>query len=161
MRGRERVLFQISERKSGNRAIQMLSAIKTIGACLLILAALYGLIAMVLMLLIRVKNLFKILIPQQRRPARGWKGSLRDIAIEARSRPGRFLLSVAIVSACMLFIHYVLLGLMALGALSVMIAPIARRRGWGSEGRLTRHLSRPAFMDESRRTALDGVRSVG
>ena len=59
------------------------------------------------------------------------------------------------------FIEYILLGLMVLGALSLMIAPIARRRGWGSEGRLTRHLSRPPFMDESRRTALDGVRSVG
>jgi hypothetical protein len=139
----------------------MLSAIKAIGACLIILAAVYGLIAIVLMLLVRIKNLFKILVPQQTRPARGLKGRLRDIVIEAKSRPGRFLLSVAIVSACMLFIQYVLLGLMALGALSVMIAPIARRRGWGSEGRLTRHLSRPPFMDESRRTALDGARSVG
>lgn len=143
----------------------MLSVIKTIGACLIVLAALYGLIAMVLMLLIRIKDLFKILseqiAPQQGRPARGWKGSLCDIAIEARNRPGRFLLSVAIISACMLFIQYILLGLIALGALSVVMAPIARRRGWGSEGRLTRHLSRPPFMDESRRTALDSNRSVG
>jgi hypothetical protein len=139
----------------------MLSAIKAIGACLIILAAVYGLIAIVLMLLVRIKNFFKILIPQQRRPARGLKGSLRGIAIEARNRPGRFLLSVAIICACGFFIQYILLGLMALGALSIMIAPIARRCGWGSEGRLTRHLSRPPFMDESRRAALDGVRSVG
>jgi hypothetical protein len=143
----------------------MLSAIKAIGACLIILAAVYGLIAIVLMLLIRIRNLFKILrkeiAPQQGRPARGLKGSLRDIAIEARKRPGRFLFGVAVVSTCMVFFQYILIGLMALGALSVMIAPIARRRGWGSEGRLTRHLSRPPFVDESRRTALDGVRSAG
>jgi hypothetical protein len=143
----------------------MLSAIKTIGACLIILAAVVGLIAMLLMLLIRIKDLFKILreqiAPQQGRPARGLKGSLRDIALEARKRPGRFLVGVAIVSACGLFIQYILLGLIALGALSIMIAPIARRRGWGSEGRLTRHLSRPPFADESRRAALDSARSAG
>jgi hypothetical protein len=139
----------------------MLSATKAIGACLMILAAVYGLIAIVLMLLVRIKNFFKILTPQQGRPARGLKGSLRGIAIEARNRPGRFLLSVAIISACGFFIQYILLGLMALGALSIMTAPIARRRGWGSAGRLARHLSRPPFTDESRRTALDGVRSVG
>ena len=83
----------------------MLSAIKVIGACLIILAAVYGLVAMVLTLLIRIKDLFKILkeqiAPQQERPARGLKGSLRNIAIEAKCRPGRFLFSVAIVSACM------------------------------------------------------------
>ena len=143
----------------------MLSAIKAIGACLIILAAVYGLIAIVLMLLIRIKNLFQIfgeqIAPQQERPARGLKGSLRDIAIEARNRPGRFLFGVAVVSACMVFFQYVLIGLIALGALSIMIAPIARWRGWGSEGRLARHLSRPPFVDESRRTALDRVRSVG
>jgi hypothetical protein len=63
----------------------MLSAIKAIGACLIILAAVYGLIAIVLMLLVRIKNFFKILTPQQGRPARGLKGSLRGIAIEART----------------------------------------------------------------------------
>jgi hypothetical protein len=143
----------------------MLSAIKAIGACLIILAAVYGLIAIVLMLLIRIKNLFKIfgeqIAPQQGRPARGLKGSLRDIEIEARNRPGRFLFGVAVVSACMVFFQYVLIGLIALGALSIMIAPIARRRGWGSEGRVARHLSRPPFVNESRRIALDRVRSVG
>ena len=95
----------------------MLSAIKAIGACLIILAAVYGLIAIVLMLLIRIKNLFQIfgeqIAPQQERPARGLKGSLRDIAIEARNRPGRFLFGVAVVSACMVFFQYILLGLMA------------------------------------------------
>jgi hypothetical protein len=33
------------------------------------------------------------------------------------------------------------------------LEPIARKRGWGSEGRLTRYLSRPRFEDESRRTS--------
>src|SRR6185295_16673872 len=130
-----------------NREVQMLSAIKAIGACLIILVAAYGLIAIVLMLLIRIKDLLKVLggqiAPQQRRPAKGLKGSLWHIAIKARNRPGRFLFGVAVVSACMVFFQYILLGLMALGALSIMIAPIARRCGWGSEGRLTRHWSRP------------------
>jgi hypothetical protein len=143
----------------------MLPAIKLIGACLIILAAACGLIALVMLLLVRIKNLFKIVsgqtVPHQRRPVKGWKGSLRDIAIEARNRPGRFLLGLSIVSAGVLYIQYVVLGLIGLGVISMAIAPIARRRGWGSERRLTRHLSRPPFLDESRRTALDGTRFVG
>jgi hypothetical protein len=144
----------------------MLSAIKIIGACLIILVAVSGLIAIVLMSLIRIKNFFRRLreaiVPQQRRPVGGLKESLRAIAIEARSRPGRLLLTVAIASTCAYFISYILLALVGLGALSVMIAPIARRRGWGSEGRLSRHLSRPPFVDESRRTdVVDGVKPVG
>lgn len=142
----------------------MLSAIKVIGGCLIILTAVFGIIAAVLMLLSRIKKLFKNLGGQtfpQRRSAKGWKGSLRDIAIEARNRPGRFLLSLSIVSAGVLYIQYVVLGLIGLGVISMAIAPIAGRRGWGSEGRLTRHLGRPLFLDENRRTALDGTRFVG
>ena len=101
-----------------------------IGACLIIAAAVCGLIAIVLMLLIRPKNLFKILggqtAPRQRPPARGLKGSLRDIAFEARNRPGRFLLSAAIASACMFFVQYILLGLIALGALDCPNCQTAR-----------------------------------
>ena len=140
----------------------MLSAIKVIGACLIILTTVFGSIAVVLMLLSRIRNLFNILGGQtvpQRRPAKGWKGSLRDI--EARNRPGRLLLSLSIVSAGVFYIQYVVIGLIAPGVISAAIVPIARRRGWGSEGRLTRHLSRPPFLDESRRAALHGTRFVG
>jgi hypothetical protein len=145
--------------------MQMLSAIKVIGACLIVLTAVYGLIAVALMLLDRIKNLFEIpggqAVSQQSRPVRELKDNLRAIAILARNRPGRFLLGVAIVSVCVFFIDYVMLGLIVLGALAVMIAPIARRRGWGSEGRLTRYLNRPRFMDEGRRTDPDRADSVG
>ena len=52
----------------------MLSAIKVIGACLIVLTAVYGLIAVALMLLVRIKNLFEIpggqAVSQQSRPVR-------------------------------------------------------------------------------------------
>ena len=53
------------------------------------------------------------------------------------------------------------IGLLLVGSLPALIVlrlvlwilePIARKRGWGSEGRLKRYLSRPRFEDESRRT---------
>lgn len=52
---------------------------------------------------------------------------------------------------------YVFLGLnlimvlIALGLACLMYVPFAKRYGWGNEGRLTRHLSRPPFEDESRK----------
>src|SRR5262245_8177377 len=96
------------------------------------------------MLLIRIKNLLIILsvqiVSQQGRAVTELKDDLRAIVIVARNHPGRFLSGVAIVCACVIFIEYIMLGLIALGALYVMIAPIARRYGWGSEG-LPQHLS--------------------
>lgn len=53
---------------------------------------------------------------------------------------------------------YVFLGLdlimvlIALGLAGLLYVPFAKRYGWGNEGRLTRHLSRPAFEDERRRS---------
>lgn len=41
--------------------------------------------------------------------------------------------------------------LIALGLACLVYIPFAKRYGWGNEGRLTRHLSRPPFEDESRR----------
>ena len=123
----------------------MLSAIEIIGACLIVLAVACGLFAMASMLLIRAKDLFKILsgqmVARQGRAVTELKGDLRTIVKAARNHPGRFLSGVAIACTCVIFIEYIMLGLIALGALSVMIAPIARRYGWGSEG-LSRHLSR-------------------
>lgn len=49
---------------------------------------------------------------------------------------------------------YMLLGvslvvvLIALGLACLVYVPFARRYRWGNEGRLARHLSRPAFEDE-------------
>ena len=63
----------------------------------------------------------------------------------------RFLLAalfgVAAVVVYVFFGLYLLLGLIAINLVAAMLAPIARKRGWGSEGRLTRHLSRPPFED--------------
>ncbi|MET4066749.1 cellobiose-specific phosphotransferase system component IIC [Bradyrhizobium sp. S3.2.6] len=49
---------------------------------------------------------------------------------------------------------YVFLGLnlimvlIVLGLACLLYVPFAKRYGWGNEGRLTRHLSRPPFEDE-------------
>ncbi|WP_458157025.1 hypothetical protein [Bradyrhizobium sp. 18BD] len=48
---------------------------------------------------------------------------------------------------------YLLIGLIALNLVCLLFVPIARRYGWGAEGRLTRHLSRPRFEDESRKAS--------
>ncbi|MGY3038223.1 hypothetical protein ACVIIV_007393 [Bradyrhizobium sp. USDA 4354] len=53
---------------------------------------------------------------------------------------------------------YVFLGLnlimvlIALGLACLLYVPFAKRYRWGNEGRLTRHLSRPPFEDERRRS---------
>ena len=53
------------------------------------------------------------------------------------------------------FLNYLLLTLLALGLIVRALEPLARKRGWGIEGRLTRFLSRPRFIDESKRLRLD------
>ena len=67
----------------------------------------------------------------------------------------RFLLAALFVTAAVavyiFFGLYLLLGLIAINLVAALLAPIARKRGWGSEGRLTRHLSRPPFDDPDRR----------
>lgn len=45
------------------------------------------------------------------------------------------------------------IGLIALGLACLLFVPLAKRYGWGNEGRLTRHLSRPQFEDESRKSS--------
>ncbi|QOZ55339.1 hypothetical protein XH90_31115 [Bradyrhizobium sp. CCBAU 53338] len=53
---------------------------------------------------------------------------------------------------------YVFLGLnlivalIVLGLTGLLYVPFAKRYGWGNEGRLTRHLSRPSFEDERRKS---------
>ena len=62
------------------------------------------------------------------------------------------------VLLCALFGDYLfglVLALLPLGLIARTLEPLARRRGWGCEGRLTRHLSRPRFIEESRRLTID------
>lgn len=40
-----------------------------------------------------------------------------------------------------------IIGLIRLGLAGLLYVPFAKRYGWGNEGRLTRHLSRPPFED--------------
>ena len=47
------------------------------------------------------------------------------------------------------------LALLAFGLIVRALDPLARKRGWGSEGRLTRYLSRPRFIDESKQRILN------
>jgi hypothetical protein len=62
------------------------------------------------------------------------------------------------VLVCALFGDYLfdlVLALLPFGLIVRALEPLARKRGWGSEGRLTRHLSRPRFIEESKRLAID------
>lgn len=68
--------------------------------------------------------------------------------------PPTVLLFLIVGGASYIFVFYglyLLIALIALNLVCLLLAPIARRRGWGAEGRLTRHLSRPRIEDESRR----------
>jgi hypothetical protein len=85
------------------------------------------------------------------------KPSRHAIIADARHSPrlpfpilARVLFAVAAVAVYIFFGLYLLLGLIAINLVAAMLAPIARKRGWGSEGRLTRHLSRPPFEDPDR-----------
>lgn len=46
-----------------------------------------------------------------------------------------------------------ILALIALGLACLLYVPFAKRYRWGNEGRLARHLSRPAFEDESHKSS--------
>lgn len=46
-----------------------------------------------------------------------------------------------------------ILVLIALGLACLLYVPFAKRYRWGNEGRLARHLSRPAFEDEGRKSS--------
>jgi hypothetical protein len=61
----------------------------------------------------------------------------------------------ALVDALLRHPLYLLLTMLALGLTVRALEPLARKRGWGSEGRLTRHLSRPRFIDQSKQHILN------
>ena len=135
----------------------MLSAIIIIGACVLVLAALCGLIAIGLMLRNRVKVLFR---------AFGGCGltitAARDgfhaIVVDAKTRPGSYLLGAALFCAFALFAEYIMLGLVALGTLVTLLSVIGRWRGFE---RLARYVSVPLLADESRHAPRDGAKAAG
>lgn len=49
------------------------------------------------------------------------------------------------------YLYYLFLALLVLGAIVRALEPLARKRGWGSEGRLTRYLNRPGLIEEDKR----------
>lgn len=68
--------------------------------------------------------------------------------------PSTVLLFLIVGGASCIFVFYglyLLIALIALNLACLLFVPIAKRRGWGAEGRLTRHLNRPRMEDESRR----------
>jgi hypothetical protein len=138
----------------------MLPAIIIIGACVIVLAVACGLIVIALMLVSRLKILFKAF-----RECGFTIGAVRDgfhaAMADAKSRPGSYLLGVAIFCAFAFFAEYILLGLVALGTLAILLSAIGRWRGLGIGERLARYLSYPLFADESRHAARDGAKVSG
>jgi hypothetical protein len=79
------------------------------------------------------------------------------------TRHGRMFLGIALFLALLGLLEVAVDGLLcldrsgpfvlfALALLAKTAASVAKRRGWGVEGRITRLLSRPRFVDESRRS---------
>jgi hypothetical protein len=82
--------------------------------------------------------------------------------MQPSGRLSRFLLNalgfcagVLLCAAIGDYLCYVLLTLLAFGLIVRTLEPVARKRGWGNEGRLTRYLSRPRFIDESKQRILN------
>lgn len=138
----------------------MLSAIMVIGACVMVLAAVCGLIAIAWMLLNRIKMLFKAFRECGFTIAAARDG-LRAMVADAKSRPGSYLLGVAIFCAFALFAEYILLGLVALGTLATLLSAIGRWRGFGSGERLAGYVSYPLFADASHHATRDGAKATG
>jgi hypothetical protein len=65
------------------------------------------------------------------------------------------ILGPVVVLTYVFFGLYILLALLALNLVAAILAPFARHYGWGSEGRLMRHLNRPAFDDPQRRRGVN------
>jgi hypothetical protein len=138
----------------------MSPAIKIIAACLMVSVAVYGLIAIVLMLLIRIKSLCKAFEECGLEPG-DFQDGLRALVSDAKARPGRFLLSAGTVCAFAVFAEYILLGLVGLGTLTILLCSIEKWRGSGTEARLTGYLSRLLLMDESHRASRDSAKAAG
>ena len=122
----------------------MLSAVIVIGACVLVLAARCGLVALGLIFLNRIKLLLKAFGDCGFTIAAARDG-FRALVADAKTRPGSYLLGVIIFCAFAFFAEYILLGLVALGPLAILLSAIGRWRGSATDARLARHLSRPLF----------------
>lgn len=75
----------------------------------------------------------------------------------SRFLPGAFGVCAGVL-LCALFGDYLfdlVLALVVPGLIVRALQPLARKRGWGSEGRLTRYLSRPRFVEDSKRFTVD------
>ena len=120
----------------------MLSAIMVIGACAIVLVAVCGLIAIVLMFRNRIKMLFMAFGECGFTIAAAGDGFHAMVA-DAKTRPGSYLLGVAIFCAFALFAEYILLGLVALGPPAILLSAIGKWRGSETDARLAPHLSRP------------------
>lgn len=125
----------------------------------MVLAAVCGLIAIVLMFLNRIKMLIKAF-----RECGFTIASARDdfhaMVADAKIRPGSYLFGVAIFCSFALFADYILLGLVALGTLAILVAAIGRWRGFGIEKRPARYVSCPLFTDESHLAIRDGAKTA-
>jgi len=66
-----------------------------------------------------------------------------------------FCVGVLLCAAIGDYLYYLVLTLLACGLIVRALEPLARKRGWGSEGRLTRYLGRPRFIDESKQRILN------
>jgi hypothetical protein len=66
----------------------------------------------------------------------------------------------AVIDALLRYPLYLLLTMLALGLTVRALEPLARKRGCGSGGRLTRYLSRPRLIDESKRLCIDRRQGV-
>jgi hypothetical protein len=122
----------------------MLLTIKLIGVCAILLAAMFGVIAIVLMLLSRIRILFKAFRDCGLTLAAARDGFVGMVA-DAKARPGSFLLGLTIFCAFVLFAEYVLLGLVALGVLGTLFSVLVRWRGSETDAHPAPPLSRPLF----------------
>jgi hypothetical protein len=138
----------------------MLSAIIIIRACAIVLAALCGLIAIVLMFLNRIKLLLRAFRECGFTIAAARDG-FRAIVADAKTRPGSYLLGIAMFFAFALFAEYIMLGLVALGTLATLLSAIGRWRGIGIEKRLARYVSYPLLVDERHHASRDGAKAAG
>ena len=75
----------------------------------------------------------------------------------SRFLPGAFGFCAGVLLCAWLggYLLGLVLTLLALGLIVRILQPLARKRGWGSEGRLARHLNRPRFVEQSKRLSID------
>jgi hypothetical protein len=138
----------------------MLSAVIVVGACVIVLAALCALIAIMLMFLNRIKVLFKAFGDCGFTVAAARDG-FHAIVADAKARPGSYLLGIAMFFAFAFFAEYIMLGLVALGTLATLLYAIGRWRGVAIEKRLARYVSYPLLVDESHHAPRDGAKAAG